>query len=348
MKRRRRGNVTYGDGVYKSVDGGKNWKNVGLKDSRNIGAVIVDPKNADIVFVAALGHVFGPNQERGIFRTTDGGKTWTKVLSKDQNTGGIDVVFDPNNPNTLFAALWQMRRQPWFFSSGGPGSGLYRSIDGGTTWQQLQGNGLPDGILGRIGVSVSGADSNRIYAIIEAKEGGFSGRRMAERIGRTLMTTAASGSARGISARSTRTRNHLIPFTFSTPARSNRLMAANHSRCCRRVMAIITDSGSIRRTPIDSRMQMTAAPALQTTAARHGRRSRINRPRSFITSQWITRFRITSTVRNRIIRMSASRVEQMQGSSAGKTGMPPAAASAVLFLPIRATGTSFIPITKDS
>ena len=168
-----RGNVTYGDGVYKSIDGGKNWKNVGLKDTRNIGAVIVHPENPDIVFVAALGHLFGPNQERGIFRTTDGGKTWTKVLGKDENTGGIDIVFDPNNPNTLFAALWQMRRQPWFFSSGGPGSGLYRSTDGGTTWQQLQGNGLPDGVLGRIGVSVSGADSNRVYAIIEAKEGGI-------------------------------------------------------------------------------------------------------------------------------------------------------------------------------
>ena len=168
-----RGNVTYGDGVYKSVDGGKNWRNIGLKDTRNIGAIIVHPENPDIVFVAALGHLFGPNQERGIFRTTDGGKTWTKVLSKDENTGGIDVVFDPNNPNTLFAALWQMRRQPWFFSSGGPGSGLYRSTDSGTTWQQLQGNGLPEGILGRIGVSVSGADSNRIYAIIEAKEGGI-------------------------------------------------------------------------------------------------------------------------------------------------------------------------------
>lgn len=168
-----RGNVTYGDGVYKSVDGGKNWKNVGLKDSRHIGAIIVHPENPEIVFVAALGHVFGPNQERGIFRTTDGGKTWTKVLGKDENTGGIDVVFDPHNPNTLFAALWQARRQPWFFSSGGSGSGLHRSTDGGNTWQQLQGNGLPGGLLGRIGVSVSGADSNLVYAIIEAKEGGI-------------------------------------------------------------------------------------------------------------------------------------------------------------------------------
>ena len=168
-----RGNTTYGTGVYKSIDAGKTWKNVGLKDSHQIGALIVDPKHADIVLVAALGHAFGPNQERGIFRTADGGKTWTKVLSKDENTGGIDVVFDPNNSNIVFASLWQARRQPWFFSSGGPGSGLYRSEDNGVTWKHLEGNGLPDGILGRIGVAVSGADPNRIYAIIEAKEGGL-------------------------------------------------------------------------------------------------------------------------------------------------------------------------------
>ncbi|MEY2561556.1 MAG: hypothetical protein QOG51_1971 [Verrucomicrobiota bacterium] len=168
-----RGNISYGAGVYKSVDAGKTWKNIGLKDSRHIGALIVDPKNADIVLVAALGHIFGANQERGIFRTTDGGKTWSKVLGKDQETGGIDVVFDPQNSNVVFAALWQAKRQPWFFSSGGPGSGLYRSDDGGATWKRLEGNGLPDGILGRIGVTVSGADSNRVYAMIEAKEGGL-------------------------------------------------------------------------------------------------------------------------------------------------------------------------------
>ncbi len=168
-----RGNITYGDGVYKSVDAGKSWQNVGLKDSRHIGALIVNPENPDIAFVAALGHVFGPNDERGVFRTTDGGKTWQKVLGKDKDTGAIDVVFDPHNPNTLYAALWQMRRQPWFFSSGGAGSGLYRSTDGGNTWQELKGNGLPEGILGRIGLTVSGGDSNRIFAIIEAKEGGI-------------------------------------------------------------------------------------------------------------------------------------------------------------------------------
>jgi photosystem II stability/assembly factor-like uncharacterized protein len=168
-----RGNTTYGTGVYKSIDAGRTWKNVGLKDSRQIGALIVHPQNPDIVLVAALGHAFGPNQERGIFRTSDGGKTWTKVLSKDENTGGIDVVFDPHNPNIVFGSLWQARRQPWFFSSGGPGSGLYRSEDNGVTWKHLEGNGLPDGILGKIGVAVSGADANRVYAIIEAKEGGL-------------------------------------------------------------------------------------------------------------------------------------------------------------------------------
>jgi len=168
-----RGNTTYGTGVYKSVDGGKNWKNIGLRDTHQIGALIVHPNNPDIVLVAALGHAFGPNAERGIFRTSDGGKTWTKVLSKDENTGGIDVVFDPHNPNVVFASLWQARRQPWFFSSGGPGSGLYKSEDNGVTWKQLTGNGLPDGILGKIGISVSAADSNRVYAIIEAKEGGI-------------------------------------------------------------------------------------------------------------------------------------------------------------------------------
>src|SRR6059058_4615592 len=168
-----RGNTTYGTGIFKSIDGGKTWQNVGLKDSRQIGALIVDPRDENVVLVAALGHAFGPNAERGIFRTADGGKTWTKVLSKDENTGGIDVVFDPHNPNIVFASLWQARRQPWFFSSGGAGSGLYRSEDNGVTWKRLEGNGLPEGILGKIGIAISGADSNRVYAIIEAKEGGL-------------------------------------------------------------------------------------------------------------------------------------------------------------------------------
>jgi photosystem II stability/assembly factor-like uncharacterized protein len=167
-----RGNISHGDGVYKTLDGGKTWKNVGLRDTRAIGRVIVDPKNADRVFVAALGHPFGPNAERGIFRTTDGGKTWEKVLFKDENTGGIDVAFDPHNSNILFASLWETRRTPWSLTSGGPGSGLYRSNDGGSTWKRLEEHGLPKGPYGRIGVSVA-ANSDRVYALIEAHEGGL-------------------------------------------------------------------------------------------------------------------------------------------------------------------------------
>jgi photosystem II stability/assembly factor-like uncharacterized protein len=162
-----RGDISHGDGVYKSLDAGKTWKNVGLHDSRAIGKVIINPNNPDIVFVAALGHPYGPNVERGIFRTTDGGKTWEKVLYKDENTGAIDVAFDPHNPNILFAALWQARRTSWSLADGGPGSGLYRSNDGGTTWKRLEEHGLPKGPYGRIGIAV-GANSERVYALIEA------------------------------------------------------------------------------------------------------------------------------------------------------------------------------------
>jgi photosystem II stability/assembly factor-like uncharacterized protein len=162
-----RGDISHGDGVYKSLDGGKTWKNIGLHDSRAIGRVIIHPSNPDIVFVAALGHPFGPNPERGIFRTRDGGKTWEKVLYKDENTGGIDVAFDPHNPNILFAALWQARRTSWSMTSGGPGSGVYRSNDGGTTWKRLEEHGLPKGPYGRIGIAVA-ANSDRVYALIEA------------------------------------------------------------------------------------------------------------------------------------------------------------------------------------
>jgi photosystem II stability/assembly factor-like uncharacterized protein len=162
-----RGNISHGDGVYKTLDGGKTWKNVGLKDSRAIGKLIINPANPDIVFVAALGHPYGPNTERGIFRTTDGGKTWDKVLYKDENTGGVDVSFDPRNPNIIFAALWQARRTSWSMSSGGAGSGIYRSNDGGTTWKHLEEHGLPKGPYGKIGVAVA-ANSERVYALIEA------------------------------------------------------------------------------------------------------------------------------------------------------------------------------------
>lgn len=166
-----RGNISHGNGIYKSLDGGKTWKNVGLRDSRAIGKVIINPTNPEVVFVAAFGHPYGPNTERGVFRTIDGGKTWEKVLYKDDKSGAIDVTFDPRNPNILFCSLWQAQRMPWGFSDGGPGSGLYRSVDGGTTWKELQEHGLPEKPYGRIGVAVA-ANSDRVYAMIEEHGGG--------------------------------------------------------------------------------------------------------------------------------------------------------------------------------
>lgn len=167
-----RGNISFGDGMYKSIDGGATWAHIGLEDTRHISKVLIDPNDPDTIFVAAIGHAYGPNEERGVFRSTDGGKTWQKVLYKDDKTGAVDLVFDPQNPHILYAALDQEIRTPYSFSSGGPGSGIYKSIDGGTTWTQLTGHGLPEGIYGRIGLAV-GADSDRVYALIEAKKGGL-------------------------------------------------------------------------------------------------------------------------------------------------------------------------------
>ncbi len=166
-----RGNVSHGDGVYKSTDGGRTWVNVGLRDTRHIARIRIHPQNPDLVYVAALGHVFGPNEERGIFRSRDGGKTWEKVLYVDEKTGAIDLAMDPTNPRILYAAFWQVLRQPWALISGGPGSGLYKTTDGGDTWTKLT-SGLPQGILGRIGVTVSPARPDRVWAIVEAEEGG--------------------------------------------------------------------------------------------------------------------------------------------------------------------------------
>jgi photosystem II stability/assembly factor-like uncharacterized protein len=169
-----RGNVSHGDGVYKSVDAGRTWTHAGLRDTRQIGRVRVHPRDADLVYVAALGHAFGPNQERGVFRSKDGGATWQKVLFVDERTGAVDLALDPTNPRVLYAGFWQVVRLPWGFESGGPGSALYKSTDGGDTWQKLEGDGLPEkGVWGRIGVAVSPARPDRVWAMIEAEDGGL-------------------------------------------------------------------------------------------------------------------------------------------------------------------------------
>ncbi len=168
-----RGNMATGDGVYKSNNGGKTWFSIGLKNTHVISQIVVSPDNPQVVFVAALGHVFGNNTERGVYRSSDGGKTWKKVLYVNDKTGASSIALNPHNPRILFAGMWQAFRKPWMLSSGGPGSGLYKSTDGGDTWKNISKYpGLPKGVLGKIGVTVSGANSNRIYALIEAKNGG--------------------------------------------------------------------------------------------------------------------------------------------------------------------------------
>ena len=168
-----RGNASNGDGVYKSVDAGKTWRNVGLQDSQTIGAVRVHPKNPDIVYVAALGHLWGPNEMRGVYRSTDGGGTWKQVFTRGPDAGAVDLAMDPSNPRVLYASFWQVRRNPYHFDSGGPGSGLFKSTDGGDTWTDIsRAPGLPRTVLGRIGVTISPANPERVWAIVEAAEGG--------------------------------------------------------------------------------------------------------------------------------------------------------------------------------
>ncbi|MBI3693410.1 MAG: glycosyl hydrolase [Acidobacteria bacterium] len=168
-----RGNVSHGDGVYKSTDAGKTWKRVGLEDTRQIGRIRVHPRNPDIVYVAALGHVWGPNQQRGVYRSTDGGKTWKQVFSRGPKAGAIDLILDPSNPNILYAAFWEVYRTPWTLESGGPNGGLFKSTDGGDTWTELTRNpGGPKGVVGKIGVAVSPVNPERIWALIEAEDGG--------------------------------------------------------------------------------------------------------------------------------------------------------------------------------
>jgi photosystem II stability/assembly factor-like uncharacterized protein len=168
-----RGNVSHGDGMYKSTDAGKTWAHIGLSDTSQISRVRIHPRDPDLVYVAALGHIYGPNENRGVFRSKDGGKTWEKILFRSDEAGAIDLIMDPFNSRILYAAIWEASRTSYSLTSGGEGSGLFKSVDGGDTWTEISRNkGLPKGILGKIGVAASGAQRDRVWAIVEARDGG--------------------------------------------------------------------------------------------------------------------------------------------------------------------------------
>ena len=168
-----RGDVITGDGVYRSSDAGKHWHAAGLADTHTISAIVVDPHNPDVVYASSMGHVFKSNPERGVFKSTDGGKTWSRILYVDDSTGAIDLVMDPRDSQVLYAAMWQAYRTPWKLDDGGPGSGLYKTTDGGAHWTEISRNaGFPQGTLGRIGVSVAASRPRVVYAIVQAKDGG--------------------------------------------------------------------------------------------------------------------------------------------------------------------------------
>ena len=169
-----RGDFATGDGIYKTTDAGKTWHYAGLRDTHTTTALAIDPRNSNVAYASSLGHMFAPNPERGVFKTTDGGATWSKVLFVDENTGANDVVMDARNPDVLYAAMWQASRKPWNFTSGGPGSGLYKTSDGGAHWSKISNNpGFATGMLGKIGVSVSARDGRSVYAIVQAGNGGI-------------------------------------------------------------------------------------------------------------------------------------------------------------------------------
>ncbi|HAC24652.1 MAG TPA: hypothetical protein DCE81_07020, partial [Cytophagales bacterium] len=169
-----RNSLNGGDGLYKSLDAGKTWKKIGLEKTRHIHRIIIDPKNPNTVYVGAIGSPWGDHPERGVYKTTDGGATWERVLFVNERTGCADLVMDPSNPNKLIAAMWEHRRQPWTFKSGGPGSGLHITYDGGKTWKKITDkDGLPDGELGRFGLAIARSKPEVVYALVEAKKNGL-------------------------------------------------------------------------------------------------------------------------------------------------------------------------------
>ena len=245
-----RGNVSSGDGVYKSMDAGKTWKHLGLDNTRQISRVLVNPRNPDLVYVAALGHVWAPNEERGIYRSKDGGKTWDKIYSRGQKAGASELVFDPTNANILYAGFWEAYRKPWDLESGGPSSGIFKSTDGGDTWTELTKNpGLPKGVIGNVGLTVSAANPDRIWALLEAEDGGVFRSDDAGRHGRRSTKSASFASAPGITAVSLPTRKIRTKCMQRTSGSFGPMMPVRHGILSPLHTGTITSSGSLPPIP---------------------------------------------------------------------------------------------------
>ena len=212
--------------MYKTTDAGKTWSYAGLRDTHMIAKIAVDPNNARIAYAASMGHVFRPNPERGIFKTTDGGNTWSKVLFVNDDTGAIDLAMDSRNPNVLYAAMWQAQRFPWKLSSGGPGSGLYKTLDGGRHWMRISSNpGFATGLLGKIGVAVAASDPRIVYAIVQAHDGG-----VFRRTTRAARGSASTPNGSCASAPSTIWRSRSIPPILRSSTRPKSTASTNDRR----------------------------------------------------------------------------------------------------------------------
>ncbi len=245
-----RSDISLGNGVYKSTDAGQTWSYLGLHDTRQIGRILIDPKNPNTVLVAALGHGFGPNTERGVIRSTDGGKSWTRVLYKDENTGAIDLVFDPDNSRTVYASLWNARRVAWnaYPPVTGPGGGLYKSTDGGETWKQITGAAPPEKSDGSVSMYLRDNMANAsMHSSMPAQKVVCTFLTMRDKVGRSSASSHAFSAAVGILVKCAATQRTRMSFTFPMFHFTDHSTAVKHSRpfAARRAATIIIRSGSI-------------------------------------------------------------------------------------------------------
>ncbi len=296
-----RGDMISGDGVFRSDNGGKTWQRAGLADTHTIMGLVVDPHDAKTVYAASMGHVFVPGTHRGVFKSSDGGKTWKKVLFVNRHTGAVDLVMDPHNSNVLYATTWQAYRKPWKLSSGGPGSGLWKSTDGGAHWTNLTAHlNLPAGPIGKMGVSVSASDPQVVYTIVQAKGGGLfrsdDGGAHFHRVNHDWPLRQRAFYYMAVFTDPKDPDTVYVPMWMRCGSRTT---AASHFASCTRRMVTTTSCGSTRTTRRCCWRATTAAPRSAPMAAPHGVPSITSPPASSTTSTSITVSRFTCTARSR-------------------------------------------------